>query len=1085
MICFSCTQETDDPTLFKLMDNESLGIDFINTLDYTEELNTYTFRNFYNGGGVAIGDINNDGLVDVFFSGNLVDNKLYLNKGDWKFEDISEQAGIASTNAWSMGAAMVDINGDGLLDIYVCKSGPPGGPNRNNALYINNGDLSFSEKSKEYGVADEGLSTHAAFFDYDKDGDLDFYLLNNSIKSVGAYDFRPGQRNKPDTLGGNKFYRNDGNSFTDVSSEAGIYTSAIGFGLGVTVGDVNGDGWQDMYISNDYFEKDYLYINQKDGSFKESLEEYINEISLSSMGADMGDLNNDGYPEIFVTDMMPASDRRIKTKTTFDNWDKYEVQVKNGYFKQFTRNALQQNNQDGTFSEISRMAGTSATDWSWGALIFDMDNDGLKDIFVANGIFKDLTDQDYVNYIGDPRTVREILKRENKVIKRLIDSIPSEPLANSVFKNRGQLSFEDNAQKWGLDHASFSNGSAYGDLDNDGDLDLVVSNVNMPPFFYQNNAQAIANKNHWISIKLIGYDKNTNALGTKLIAHCNNEAYFQEHMTMRSYQSTTDHRIHFGIGSHDKVDSLVVIWPDLTQSKVHNIKADTFLTLDYKIEQRIPYQPADNSKDPLFNSSSLELDYVHHENSFIDFDRDRLIPHMLSNEGPCSCTGDINGDGNTDIYLGGAKDQPGQLYTLNKDNEFILSNTSILEQDGVSEDLDCTFFDADNDGDLDLYVASGGNEFPASSSALLDRLYVNDGQGGFTKSPQLLPIPKYISSSTVKATDFDNDGDQDLFVGGRLNPFAYGTPTSSYLLQNDGAGQFKDISAAICPELKDIGMVKDGLWVDLDNDQDQDLVLVGEWMPITMFYNEGGSFNKVEVPNSQGWWNVIESIDSNKDGLTDFVVGNHGLNSRFKASADKPITMHINDFDRNGTIEQIISCYNGDESYPMTLRQDLVMQIPELKNKYLKFKNYSEKSIDDIFSKSMIESSIVHEAVELQTSLLINNGNENYELQALPVEAQKSPIYAFEIADFNKDGNDDIILGGNFSKSKPEIGIYEASYGLYLRGSGNGSFHELSSKESGIRINGEIRNFEYLELNDGSYLMVVKNNDRPEILKRR
>ncbi len=1088
----ACKSPVDNLSLFSLLDNDTIGIDFINQLDYTEELNTYTFRNFYNGGGVALGDINNDGLIDIFLSGNLVNNKLYLNKGNWIFEDISKMAGIESEGAWSMGASMADINGDGLLDIYVCKSGPPEGPNRNNSLYINQGNLSFTDKSHEFKVADEGLSTHAAFFDYDKDGDLDFYLLNNSIKSVGAYDFRPGQRDKPDSLGGNKLYRNDGDYFTDVSHEAGIFTSAIGFGLGVTVGDLDQDGWQDMYISNDYFEKDYLYLNNRDGTFSESLEDHIREISLSSMGADMADLNNDSYPEIFVTDMLPSTDARIKTKTTFDSWDKYEVQLKNGYYRQFTRNALQLNNGDGSFSEVSRMAGVEATDWSWGALIFDMDNNGLKDIFVANGIYKDLIDQDYINFIGDPKTVREILKRENKVIKRLIDSIPSEPIANCAFENKGKMSFVDKAETWGLGKPSFSNGSAYGDIDNDGDLDLVVNNVNMPPFIYKSNATQLFPEHHYISLSLVGSKKNTSAFGAKVRLYIGDQLLYQEQMPMRSYQSTTDSRIHFGIGNNQSIDSIVITWPDLFQTKLSSVPIDTTIEIVYEnsvrtlVQNNFTNSPANLKFD--YPESDLGLNYRHIENDFIDFDRDRMIPHMLSNEGPCSCIGDINNDGKPDIYLGGSKDHPGSIY-MQTANGFIKKKSSVIYRDKISEDTDCRFFDADNDGFLDLYVCSGGNEFPSTSSALLDRLYINDKEGNFKKSNQLLPIPKYISSACVRPSDIDKDGDLDLFVGSRLNPFAYGTLPDSYLLINDGSGNFTNSNITLASTLKKLGMVKDAIWSDIDNDNDDDLLIIGEWMSIKCFVNESGKLvdkTSINLPqNINGLWNCIASLDIYNDGFPDFVVGNLGLNSRISASPDKPASMYVNDFDRNGTIEQIICTYNEDESYPINLRQDLVMQIPQLKNKYLKFKNYKEQTINDIFNQEQVNESINHTINNLQSSLLINNGDGTFEIKALDEKAQVSPIYAIECADYDKDGMDDIVIGGNFYKSKPEIGIYDASYGLYFSGQKEELPKVLDSKKSGIKIKGEIRQINKINLGVKEYILFVKNDEKIEILENK
>jgi hypothetical protein len=588
---FSCQQP--DPAsilpqqLFTSLPPEATGIDFENNLEYTEAFNPYTYRNFYNGGGVAIGDVNNDGLADLYFCGNMRPNKLYLNQGNFQFEDITRKAGVACEGVWSSGVSMADVNGDGWLDIYVCKSGSPDGKNRNNELFINNGDLTFTEQSAEWGVDDLGLSTHAVFFDYDKDGDLDCYLLNNSIRSVGGYDIRKDQRKERDPQGGNKLYRNelirpDGQgaaTFTDVSEEAGIYGSMIGFGLGVTVGDVDRDGWQDIYVSNDFFERDYLYINQQDGTFKEVLEERMREISLSSMGADMADINNDGAPEIFVTDMLPGEEARLKTKTVFENWDKYQLNVKNGYFHQFSRNALQLNHGDGVFSEIGRMANVYATDWSWGALIVDLDNDGWKDIFVANGIYKDLTDQDYINFYSDPNTVRAIMEKKEGVIETLIDQIPSEAVPNYVFRNNGDLTFSNTAEEWGMGTPSFSNGSAYGDLDNDGDMDLVTNNVNMPPFLYRNETSHFHPERHFLQFQLRGSKKNTSAFGTQITVYSNDLEYYHEHIPMKGFQSSVDPLVHIGLGDIKQVDSVVVLWPDSKKTVLQNPQLDQVISL--------------------------------------------------------------------------------------------------------------------------------------------------------------------------------------------------------------------------------------------------------------------------------------------------------------------------------------------------------------------------------------------------------------------------------------------------------------------------------------------------------------------------
>jgi hypothetical protein len=1091
---YSCTKQPGNH-LFTLMPASKTHADFINKLDYEIQLkkkfNVYTFRNFYNGGGVALGDVNNDGLLDIFMTSNMGTNKLYLNKGNFEFEDISKKAGIEG-KGWSTGVSFADVNGDGLIDIYVCKSGNEAGVNNHNELYINNGDLTFTEKAKEYGIDESsGNSTEGVFFDYDKDGDLDLFLLKNFPKAIGDFNLKENQRLVRDSIGGDKLFRNDGNKFTDVSEAAGIYGSTIGFGLGVAIGDINQDGWMDIYVSNDFFERDYIYINNHDGTFKESLVDMMRSTSAASMGGDMADINNDHYPEVFSTDMLPEHNDRLKTKTTFDNWENYKMGVDYGYHSQFTRNMLQLNNADGTFSEIGRMAGVCATDWSWGALIMDLDNDGLKDIFVANGIYKDLTDQDYIRYFSNRDVVMSIVSGNNVDYKRLIDAIPSVKLSNYAFKNMGNYRLQNFAVQWGLDEPGFSNGAAYGDLDNDGDLDLVINNVNLPMSIYRNETNQQLPGNHYLKVVLKGESQNTQAIGAKVTVKNKGKFIYLEQMPMRGYLSTVDPRPNLGLGPLTMVDSLIVEWPDDRTTIMTNVRTNQILTLYQKEAVKRPFHVVGpvSSKNGYFEDISKDkmINYVHKETDFNDFLQEPLLYQMMSTEGPRMCKGDVNGDGLEDIYICGAKGQPGALMIQHKDGTFESVDKSLFEEDKISEETDCAMFDADGDGDLDLYVASGGNELPESSSALSDRLYYNDGKGNFRKSQQILPAGRYESTSCVRPADYNNDGVMELFVGIRLKPFAYGVPCNGYLLKNDSKGIFTDVTSKIAPELTNIGMIRDMLWEDVDGDGDLDMIIAGDWMSLRVFINENGRFKEMKdafgSDKTEGWWNCLAAGDFNGDGHIDFIAGNHGLNSRLKATPEKPVSMYVSDFDLNGTVEQVICTYDGDKSYPLALKHDLTRQIPSLEKKYPKYEMFKDQQITDIFTPEQLKNSIRLDANLLETSVFINDGTGHFTRKHLPLEVQFSPVYAAEVGDYNGDGNLDILLGGNLYNVKPELGRYDASYGTFLLGDGHGSFTYVPAKESGFRLNGEIRNIQEVTTSKGKILVVARSNDSLQVFK--
>ncbi|NNC49218.1 MAG: VCBS repeat-containing protein [Flaviramulus sp.] len=1069
--CFllSCNTEQINPNLF-LLKNKSTGITFENTLEYTEELNPYTYRNFYNGGGVALGDINNDGLLDVYFTGNLVDNQLYLNKGNWQFENITDKAGVACKNVWSSGVTFVDINHDGLLDIYICKAGPPSeSANRHNELFINNGDLTFTEKSKDYGLDIVGLAVQANFFDYDKDGDLDCYLLSNSIKAVGNYDFIKDQRKTP-TKNGNKLLRNDNDIFVDVTEEANIYSSAIGFGLGITVSDYNNDSWPDVFISNDFFERDYLYINNQDGTFNENLANQFGSISMGSMGADAADLDNDSYPDIMVTEMLPRTIERQRTKTIFETWNKYEMAGKNGYHQQFSRNALHRNMGNNSFLEVSRFSNVAASEWSWASLLFDADNDGLKDIFISNGIFKDLLDRDYLTYMANEDKIRDMIKNDKEVMNKLIDLMPSQAVPNAAFKNLGNFEFSDETTSWGLDTPSFSNGSAYGDLDNDGDLDLVINNVNMPAFVYENKLDSSVQKS--IGIKLHGGEKNTFAIGTKAeIYYENNQYSVLENYPSRGFQSSVSPNLIFGVNSNDNIDSLIISWPNGVKSKLNNLKTNHSYTFNQLEADSLVTNTSVNILK--YNNSLIETNdlfrFSHKENNSVDFNREQLLPEMYSNEGPNITSTDINNDGLSDFYVGGAKGQTGVLF-VSQDNGLYKEITKPFALNAKSEDTDAAFFDSDNDGDLDLYVTSGGKSFSKYDFALSDRLYINDGNQNFTLSQNSLKFSVPISTSTVSIYDFDQDGDDDIFIGERFKVETYGIPGSGLILENKGNNIFEITEPA---ELKNIGLITDSFWADMNNDGVKDLIISGEWMPISIFINTNGRLsNQTEaygLSQTSGFWKTIKVADVNNDEALDIIAGNKGENSFFK----KDTRMYISDFDNNGAVEQIICHKKGDKYYPIVDRDELVSQLAGLKPKLLFYKDYANANMESIFTKEQLDKSIILD-VKMVNSTLFVNKNNTFIAQKLPNEIQYSNVEAIELFDVNNDGNLDVFFGGNQYLIKPQFGIQDASEGWLLYG----DYKQEYKKIIPLNLKGQIRDFEISKIGDKTYLFVSFNNDR-------
>jgi len=1072
-------------TLFEKVDSSYSGVDFRNDLKFDESFNIFTYRNYYNGGGVALGDVNNDGLLDIYLTANLGQNRLYINEGDFKFRDVTEEAGVAGTRAWSTGVAMADVNGDGLLDIYVCNSGDIEGDNKQNELFINNGDGTFTEMAEAYGLADEGYSTHAVFFDFDNDGDLDVYLLNNSYQAIGSFNKMQNERPKRDPVGGDKLFRNDGDKFTDISAEAGIYGSVIGFGLGITVGDVNQDGWMDIFISNDFFERDYLYINNQDGTFTESLVDYMRSTSAASMGADIADINNNGYLDIFVTEMLPEPSERLKQITTFESWDKFQFNVEHGYHYQYTRNMLHVNNGDGTFSDMGRLANVEATDWSWAALMFDMDNDGLKDLFVANGIYQDLTDLDYLNFIDNDETKKKIISQSGVNYKALIDPMPINPVSNYAYKNNGDLVFENVAHEWGMGDPIHSNGSAYGDLNNDGALDLVVNNVNNEVLIFKNKSREFFPENRFLKIELKGKGNNTSAIGTQVRLLVGDQIFFQENMPNRGFQSSVDSRLNFGLGNIEKIDQVQVRWPNGQISIIKDVLPDQVLTLNWSEEDQshgdfefFPALPA-----PAFTKIKPLLEYSHQENTMVDFDRDRLIYHMLSTEGPKAAFGDVNGDGLEDVYIGGAKGFAGQLFIQSRNGNYQASSQSVFESDRISEDTHAVFFDANGNGHLDLFVTSGGNESGFGALDLADRLYFNDGKGNFSKAQNSGLENFRNSTAVVKILDINGDGALDLFVGSRVVPFLYGVNPSSLILINDGQGNFTDGTSQYAPELKEIGLVTDAAVVDYDGDGKSDLVLVGEWMAPTFFRNTGGKLEKIAMPEMEelkGWYQSIAAGDFNGDGKPDFVLGNHGLNTRFKASFEKPIKMFVNDFDQNGSVEHVFAQKVGDKHVPFTLKHQLEAQLPSIKKRYLKYSAYNNQTLEDIFSPAEIEKSVVQEVNNLASNVLLNEGTGRFNPIELPRMSQRSWMYSIVVTDLNGDGIEDLIMGGNLKGAKPEVGQYDGSYGEVLIGNGDGTFEYWHNRDHGLKLDGDIRDLHVIERDGQKILMVVKNGEAVE-----
>jgi enediyne biosynthesis protein E4 len=1094
-IFISCKQKKNStPTLFQLQDSTKTGINFINHVENTPEFNIFSYRNFYNGGGVATGDINNDGLADVFFTSNQGSNKLYVNKGNFTFEDISAKAGIEEKGKWNTGVVMVDVNADGWLDIYVCNAGYDKWKTKEfNKLFINNHNGTFTEKATEYGLDETGYTTHAAFFDYDKDGDLDCYILNNSFIPVNTLNYSNKRELRATDWpiadfakgGGDKLLRNDNGHFIDVSAAANIYGSLIGFGLGVTISDINGDTYPDIYISNDFFERDYLYINQKNGTFKEDLQNQMGHTSTASMGADAADVNNDGRPDIFTTDMLPSNDKRLKTTANFENYDTYQFKKKQGFYEQIQQNALQINNGNNTFVETAHYSGVAASDWSWGALMFDANNDGMQDIFVSNGIYKDVIDQDFIDFFANDVIQKMAVSGQKENMQQIVDSMPSTPVPNHFFKNKGDLKFENAAEESGLAQPSFSNGSTYADLDNDGDLDLIVNNVNMPSFVYKNMSRENDSTNY-ISILLKDTGSNSFAIGSTIKIFCKNEIINREIYPARGFQSSVDYKNIIGIGDR-KIDSILIVWPNAMITKIDTLAINKDYVIDYTKAQKytFTYLPVSYTPTLFMADSSFKFD-KHVENNFVDFYQERNVPSMQSKEGPKAVHADVNADGMEDVFIGGAKDQAGQLYLQTSNGSFVKKISKVFEDDKAFEDVALSFFDADGDGDMDLFVGAGGNNEPPRSARLQHRLYLNDGKGNFSKS--MNNFSENSSNISVAVPyDYDADGDVDLFVGGRSLSFNYGANPTSFMYENNGKGVFADVTKTKAAAIEKIGMVTDAVWIDVTGDNKKELVMVGEWMSPRVFSYFIGKFSetKTNLDNKYGWWQTIKAADLDGDGREDLVLGNIGENFYLKPDSTKPVKLWVNDFDQNGLLDKIFSQTIDRKDVPVFLKKEFTEALPSFKKDNLRHHAYADKTIQTLFKPELIKTSTTKTFNYSSSSIAYNKGNGNFDIVVLPLTAQLSCMNAILCKDINADGKIDLVLGGNLPDCLPQFGRLDASFGTVLINEGNKIFGELSSSESGINVRGVVRDIKNIKTKNGEVMLFLRNDNYPILYRQK
>lgn len=1085
LFCPSCDVETVSSgadKLFTSIDASSSGVDFQNRLVETEEANYYKYMYSYIGGGVAAADFNKDGLEDLFFISNTFDNKLYLNRGDFKFDDISEAAGIEKRTGFDAGVSVADVNNDGWLDIYITRGG---WNTENNAfanmLYINNGPkgddgaVTFTESASEYGLADDNRAIQATFFDYDKDGDLDVYISNTpdfEDRAAAIIDL-VAARTDPNTLalkGSDKLYNNDGNGhFEDRTAQAGIFPD-IGFGLNPQVGDLNDDGWLDIYVCNDFKIPDFVYINNGDGTFREGRNELFKHMSFNSMGSDIADIDNDGLLDLYTLDMNPEDYIRSKTTMGMTQQSRFEEMVRMDYHHQYMHNMLQVNNGNGSFREVANSAGVANTDWSWSALLADFDLDGYNDVFVTNGVYRDVIDRDANNKIlqdlrSNPR------KPSDEDFLTFTKMLPQQKLTNYFFRNKGDLTFENVSYTWADSIPNYSNGAVYADLDNDGDLDVVVNNINDPATILRNNT--IGNKSgNYLKVKLEGPEKNKMGVGTIVnLSLENGQVQTRQLINSRGFLSSVPNTLYFGLAGNASV-RVEVVWTDGKAQLLENVPANQLLEIDYADATDFPQAPS--AQPTVFERE--QFDFVHIDPSYNDYQKQILLPGKLSQTGPAAASADVNGDGLEDVFLGGGNTQPGQLLIARKSGGFQTSTTA-FERDKRREDVAACFFDADNDGDQDLYVASGSYEFNPDSKMLIDRLYLNDGKGNFTKSSGLIPEVT-TAGAVVKAADFDGDGDLDLFVGSRVVPGLYPYPPNSYLLINDG-GRFSVADEDVAPGLRNIGMVTDAAWSDIDADDDLDLIVTGEWMGIEVFENEGGSFvltaGDETLSSTKGWWNKLLIADVDQDGDMDIIAGNLGLNSKFHAAPEKPLHVYTKDFDYNGTADVFLAKYYKGAEVPVRGKSCTAQQLPHLAKKIPTYNDFANRDLEGILGPG-IETALHYEATEFRSGIFVNEEGK-FRFVPLPNSVQQSPINSILYADFDQDGQSDLLVAGNNYLAEIETTRYDAGIGQFLKGEGSGQFVPVPHQASGFFAGKDVRNM----LQVGKLVLVVNNDDRHDV----